>query len=128
MNKCMVMGKVKGVPKLRKVGQNDVCSFTIETSKQYKDRQTGETKVFHGRIPIEVWGVLAPVCGALAEGRKVFAEGEYNNRKYEKDGQVQWFTSIRAMNVECLDGPAPVPNQGSLGDSFGPDDTDDIPF
>jgi len=70
-------------------------SFSLATSKKWRDRETGEKKdatEWHNIVVTNKH--LIPVVRNIAKGTKLYIEGEIRYRSYEKDGQKRYVTEI----------------------------------
>ncbi|MBT7370432.1 MAG: single-stranded DNA-binding protein, partial [Gammaproteobacteria bacterium] len=132
-----------------------VTNVSVATSKQWRDRDSGDNKERTEWHRIVFFNRLAEIAGEyLKKGSKVYIEGELRTRDWEKDGQKHYTTEIVANEMQMLDsrgdaggggfggGSAPGPSSSSGGgggggggggmDDFGPPPTDDfdddIPF
>lgn len=154
LNKCTFIGHL---------GKDPECGFTqsnkayarasIAVSKNWKDRNTGEKKESTEWIPLVFWEGLAEVVGKYCKkGNKIYVEGEFVTRSWEKDGIKRYTTEIVVRELLMLsgrnDGQRPAPDestapssrrqnppapQGNTKPQVGdgpPDDTstDDLPF
>lgn len=121
VNKVILVGRLGNDPETRQVGDTSVTSFSLATSKSWKDKggEKNEKTEWHR---INAWGKLGEICAQyLAKGRQCYVEGEINYRKYEnKEGVTQYSTDIRANDVKFLGGsggsasaPDQDPNNGA---------------
>jgi single-strand DNA-binding protein len=84
-------------------------SFTLATSRRWKDKQTGEWKEetdWHNCI---LWR-SENVSNYLQKGKQVYVEGRLQTRSYEQDGQKKYFTEVVCDDLILL---------SSRGDSGG---------
>ena len=127
-----------------------VTSFSVATSRRWKDQQTGDWKEDTNWTRVTLWRAenLAPY---LTKGKQVYVEGRLQTREYEdRDGQKRSITEVVAEDVMLLGGrggeggeelasgnpaaasrggkPRPM-SQSAPDDSFSPGITDDdVPF
>jgi single-strand DNA-binding protein len=106
LNKAMVFGNLTRDPELKALptGQQ-VCTFSIATNRVFKkaDGTKGEQTEFHN---IVVWGRQAENCAQyLKKGSTAYVEGRLQTRSWDKDGQKQYRTEIKAETVQF--GPRP---------------------
>ncbi len=140
VNKVILIGNLGRDPELRYTqGGQPVTNFTLATSENWTDRQSGERQERTEWHRIVVWGRTGEMCAKyLAKGRTVYVEGRLQTREWEdKEGQKRRTTEINAQTVQFLggprgegrgDGPGPGPGPGpGGGEPAGPPD-DDIPF
>jgi len=157
LNKCTFIGNL---------GKDPECGFTqtnkafarasIAVSKSWKDRNSGEKKESTEWIPLVFWEGLAEVIGKYGKkGGKIYVEGEFVTRSWEKDGIKRYTTEIVVRELLLLSNasggnnqrPAPDESQapynrrsatpstqgsgGGSDQSDAPTDdtsTDDLPF
>lgn len=144
INKVILVGTLGRDPETKTFGNGgSVCNFSIATSEQWTDKQTGERKELTEWHRIVANGKLAEICQQyLKKGSQVYIEGSLRTREWEQDGSKRQITEIRANELQMLGGkpagqsapapqprqadgsprrtPAPVPQQGY--------DDSDIPF
>jgi single-strand DNA-binding protein len=142
INKVIIVGRLGQDPEMRYMPDGTaVCNFSVATSENWTDKQTGEKKEKTEWHRIVAWRGLGELCGKyLAKGRQVYIEGKLQTRSWEKDGITRYSTEIVASTVEFLGGrsDAGAPRQAGGGnqmvDQGYPEppmaDTqdDDIPF
>ena len=139
INKAILIGNLGRDPELSYTpGGLAVARFSIATSEQWKDKETGEKKERTEWHRIVAFGKLAETCGEyLAKGKSVYIEGRLQTNSYEKDGVTRYSTDIIASQMQMLGSkdsgneyrpspnaktsPAPEPSVPETGD-------DDIPF
>ncbi len=136
VNKVIIVGRLGQDPEVKHFQDGTaVCNFSVATSQQWKDKNTGEKKELTEWHRIVAFRKLAEICGEyLTKGRQVYVEGRLQTRKWEKDGHTNYTTEIVANEVQFLgdrgDGgnrpPAADPNQ--YGPINGNYQDDDIPF
>lgn len=106
LNRAMVLGNLTRDPEGRTTpsGQN-VTSFSVATSRRWKDQQTGEMREAAEFHSIVAWGRLAQtVTSYCHKGSKVYVEGRIQTRSWEDpSGQKKYRTEIIADNVILLD-------------------------
>ena len=79
-------------------------TFSIATTRQWKDRQTGENKVQTDWHNIVAWG-KERVADYLKKGKQIYVEGRIETRSWDdKDGQKKYMTEIIAETVQLLGG------------------------
>jgi single-strand DNA-binding protein len=101
VNKVILVGNLGQDPEVRTFPSGgSVCNVTIATSRQWKDKTSGEKQedrvVFRDR--------LAEIAGEyLRKGRPVYVEGRLKTRKYtDKDGVERYVTEINALEMQML--------------------------
>ena len=92
-------------------------SFTLATSRRWKDQQTGDWKEETDWHNVVLWR-SENLANYLLKGKQVYVEGRISNRSYEdKDGNKKYFTEIVADDVILLGGRGEGGGPG--GDEFG---------
>ena len=140
VNKVILVGRLGNDPEVRYTQDGSaVASFSIATSDEWKDKETGDKKERTEWHRIVAWRKLGEICGEyLSKGRQVYVEGKLQTRSWEKDGVTRYTTEIIASDVQFLGGresggAAPQNQSGARGTDVGgpsgsgPQD-DDIPF
>ena len=143
INKVILVGNLGRDPETRYMPSGGaVTNVSVATSKQWKDKDTGEQKDRTEWHRVVFFNRLAEIAGEyLKRGSKVYVEGELRTREWEKDGQKHYTTEIVGNEMQMLDsrggGSGPPPSASTGGSSggaedFGPppadDFDDDIPF
>jgi single-strand DNA-binding protein len=146
INKVILIGNLGRDPELRYTQNGQpVANFSLATSEQWTDKNSGEKVEKTEWHRIVVWGRTAEHCSQyLAKGRTVYIEGRLQTRDWEdKEGQKRSTTEINAQTVQFLGGPrgqnqpdagssqSSSPDQPSSGggDSGAPPvPGDDVPF
>ena len=139
INKAILIGNLGRDPELSYTPDGRaVARFSIATSQQWTDKETGEKKERTEWHRIVTFGKLAEICGEyLSKGKQVYVEGRIQTSSYEKDGITRYSTDIIASQMQMLGpkdsgneyrpstdtqtSPAPEPSVPETGD-------DDIPF
>lgn len=148
VNKAILIGNLGKDPEPRYMPNGDaVCNFSIATSEQWTDKQSGEKKEATEWHNIVAFRKLGEICAKyLTKGSSVYVEGRIKTEKWQdKEGNDRYTTKIYADNMRMLSGKrdgeqsaprsesAPAQNQQrsapaqSSGGSFA-DFEDDIPF
>lgn len=143
VNKVILIGRLGADPETRFMPSGGaVTSFTMATSEQWKDKQTGQQQERTEWHKCVAFNKLADICGEyLKKGAHVYVEGSLRTRKWQaQDGQDRFTTEIVLNDMQMLgsrDGQPrqqsadePQQNQGGQpqypqGDGF---EDDDIPF
>ena len=81
-----------------------ITNVTIATSRQWKDKTTGERKEETEWHRVVFYGRLAEIAGEyLKKGRPVYVEGRLKTRKWQdKDGVDKYTTEIIAEEMQLL--------------------------
>ncbi len=123
LNKVMLIGRLGRDPEIRYSQQGlAVVNFSMATSEQWTDKNTGDRQEKTEWHRIVVFGKQAEICEKyLSKGSQVYVEGRLQTRNYEKDGQTHYTTEIVVSNFQFLGGKQD--NQGSGGgfQNAGPD-------
>jgi single-strand DNA-binding protein len=140
INKAILIGRLGSDPEVRYTPSGvAVANFSIATSEEWKDKDTGEKKERTEWHRIVAWRKLGEICGEyLSKGRQVYIEGRIQTRDWEdRDGNKRYTTEIVATDVQFLGGRdagsgARAAGGESASDNQGspiqaPED-DDIPF
>ena len=153
VNKVILLGNLGRDPEIRSMQSGKkMASFSIATSKRWKDRNTQEQKENTSWHNIVVFneGLVDVIEKYIKKGSKIYVEGELSTRKYQdKDGNDKYTTEVVLQgynsNLTMLDsrniGPTSTEDTSSsssldsqsedLHDSKVPDSQDlddDIPF
>ena len=104
LNKVMLIGRLGRDPELRYTPSGlAIANFSIATSEQWKDKDSGEKKERTEWHRIVVFGKLGELCGEyLAKGRQAYIEGRLQTRSWEKDGVTRYTTEIVASDIQFL--------------------------
>lgn len=104
LNKVMLIGRLGRDPELRYTPSGlAIANFSIATSEEWKDKNSGEKKERTEWHRIVVFGKLGELCGEyLAKGRQVYVEGRLQTRSWEKDGVTRYTTEIVASDIQFL--------------------------
>ena len=94
-------------------------SFTVATSRRWKDQQTGDWKEETDWHNVVLWR-SENLANYLLKGKQVYVEGRISNRSYEQDGVKKFFTEIVADEVILLGGRGEGGGGGGAED-FGAD-------
>ena len=112
LNRATILGNITRDPESRTTtsGQN-VVSFSVATSRRWKDQTSGELKEateFHNCV---AWGRLAQTVSTYCrKGSKVYLEGRIQTRSWDDPtGVKKYRTEIVADNVILLDKKGDVP-------------------
>lgn len=143
VNKVILIGNLGRDPELRYAASGSaICNITMATSRQWKDRNTGERQEETEWHRVVLYDRLAEIAGEyLKKGSSCYIEGRLRTRKWmDKEGLDRYTTEIIAESMKMLNGrndqtaaqrPAhqPANRQSVSHQPAGPDDMDDdIPF
>lgn len=105
MNKAQIIGNCGKDPEIRYLQSGDaLASFSLATSRKWKDKQTGEQREETEWHNCSCFGKLAEVIGKyVKKGSKIYVEGRLKTESYDKDGQKHYSTKIIVEEMEMLD-------------------------
>jgi len=91
-------------------------TFTLATSRRWKDQQTGDWKEETDWHSCVVWRA-ENLANYLLKGKQVYVEGRLQTRSWDKDGQKHYMTEVvcEAQNIVLLGGGG----GGGRGDAPG---------
>jgi single-strand DNA-binding protein len=79
-------------------------TFSVATSRRWKDQQTGEWKEETDWSNVTLWR-SENLANYLTKGKQVYVEGRLRTHSYDdKDGQKKWVTEVVADDVILLGG------------------------
>lgn len=97
-NQATLIGNVGNDPEIRSMQNgNQVASFSLATSKSWKNKNTGarETKTEWHRIVIFNKGLVTVVQNYVRKGSKLMVQGEIQTRKWtDQSGNDKYATEI----------------------------------
>ena len=145
VNKVILLGNLGRDPDIRSMQSGKkMASFSIATSKRWKDRNTQEQKENTSWHNIVVFneGLVDVIEKYVKKGSKIYVEGELSTRKYQdKDGNDRYTTEVVLQgynsNLTMLGSSSSTPSQSidsSSDESFSSEISDssstdeDIPF
>ena len=149
VNKVILLGNLGRDPEIRSMQSGSkMASFSIATSKRWKDRNTQEQKEKTSWHNIVVFGdgLVDIVEKYVKKGSKIYVEGELQTRKWQdKSGQDHYTTEIIVSGfngvLQMLDGrtdttPAktestkskPAKSTGSSKEDIADFEGDEMPF
>ena len=98
VNKVILLGNLGRDPEIRSMQSGKkMASFSIATSKRWKDKSTQEQKESTSWHNIVVFneGLVDVIEKYVKKGSKIYVEGELNTRKYQdKDGNDRYSTEV----------------------------------
>ena len=98
VNKVILLGNLGRDPDIRSMQSGKkMASFSIATSKRWKDRNTQEQKENTSWHNIVVFneGLVDVIEKYVKKGSKIYVEGELSTRKYQdKDGNDRYTTEV----------------------------------
>ena len=99
VNKVILLGRLGQDPELKTTESGKTwCNFSMATSSvSGKDDDKKEVTEWHN---VTTFGKTAELAAKyLAKGSQVYIEGRLQTRKYEKDGEQRYSTSIIAYQI-----------------------------
>ena len=119
VNKVIIIGNLGKDPEVRYMPSGSaICNITVATSRQWKDKTSGERQEETEWHRITFFDRMAEIAGEyLKKGKPVYVEGRLKTRKYtDKDGVEKYATDIVATEMQLLGGRE---GGGSGGDEMG---------
>ncbi|MCD6577458.1 MAG: single-stranded DNA-binding protein [Anaerolineaceae bacterium] len=104
LNRVQIIGRLGKDPveKTTPKGTKFVI-FSVAVDQHWKSKD-GKTHKGVDWFNVEAWGRIGEIClKYLAKGRLVFLEGRLRTNRYEKDGDVKYFTKVIARQMQMLD-------------------------
>jgi single-strand DNA-binding protein len=126
VNKVIIVGNLGKDPEVRYMPSGSaICSVTIATSRQWKDKTSGDRQEETEWHRVTFFDRMAEIAGEyLKKGRPVYVEGRLKTRKYtDKDGVEKYATEIIATDMQLLGGREG--GSGAGGSMGGADDMGD---
>ena len=126
VNKVIIVGNLGKDPEVRYMPSGSaITSVTIATSRQWKDKTSGERQEETEWHRVTFFDRMAEIAAEyLKKGRPVYVEGRLKTRKYtDKDGVEKYATDIIATDMQLLGGR----EGGGGGGGYGGDDMGDAP-
>ena len=112
VNKVILVGNVGNDPEIRTFGNGGkVANFSIATSENWRDKQSGERKEkteWH-RVAVFNDGLVGVIERYVKKGSKLYIEGKLQTRKWtDNSGQDKYTTEVVLQgyggNLTMLDG------------------------
>ena len=105
VNKVILIGNLGRDPEVRYAPSGSaICNVTLATSRQRKDKTSGERQEETEWHRVVFYDRLAEIAGEyLKKGRPVYVEGRLKTRKWtDKDGVDKYTTEIVADQMQLL--------------------------
>ncbi|MDP2646987.1 MAG: single-stranded DNA-binding protein [Desulfobacterales bacterium] len=142
INKAILVGRLGRDPEIRHTTDGRaVCNFSIATSEEWKDKESGDRKERTEWHRVVAFGRLGEICGEyLSKGKQVYLEGRIQTREWEdKEGNKKYTTEIIANQMQMLGAKDSSSGGKGSGSSSGMDSSEpsypdseprdeDIPF
>ena len=119
VNKVILIGNLGRDPEVRYAPSGSaICNVTIATSRNWKDKSSGERQEETEWHRVVFYDRLAEIAGEyLKKGKSVYVEGRLKTRKWtDKDGAERYTTEIIAQEMTMLGG------RDSMGGGGGDDE------
>ena len=124
VNKVILIGNLGKDPEIRYAPSGSaICNITLATSRNWKDKTTGERQEETEWHRVVFFDRMAEVAGEyLKKGKSVYIEGRLKTRKWtDKEGAEKYTTEVMADKMEML-GSREGGGGGSGGSSGGGSD------
>jgi single-strand DNA-binding protein len=119
VNKVILIGNLGKDPEVRYAPSGSaICNLAIATSRQWKDKTSGERQEETEWHRVALFDRMAEVAGEyLKKGKSVYIEGRLKTRKWtDKEGVERYTTEVMADRMEMLG------SREGGGGAGGPDD------
>ena len=130
VNKVILIGRLGRDPEIRYTPSGAaVANFSIATSEEWTDRESGQKQERTEWHRIVAWRRLGEICGEyLHKGSQIYIEGRLQTRAWEdRDGNKRYTTEVVAQNMQML-GPAGKEGRAeSLDERYPVEEPVDIP-
>lgn len=104
LNKVFLIGRLGQDPEMKYTPTGlSVVTFSVATSKKWKDKQSGNPQEKTAWHRVQAWGEKADLCHRfLKKGSLIHLEGELEYSQTEKDGVKKYFTAIVLQQIQFL--------------------------
>jgi single-strand DNA-binding protein len=105
VNKVILIGNLGRDPEVRYAPSGAaICNVTIATSRQWKDKTSGERQEETEWHRVVFYDRLAEIAGEyLKKGRPIYVEGRLKTRKWQdKEGKDNYTTEVIADQMQML--------------------------
>jgi single-strand DNA-binding protein len=105
VNKVILIGNCGRDPEVRHAPSGSaICNVTLATSRNWKDKSTGERVEETEWHRVVFYERLAEIAGEyLKKGKQVYVEGRLKTRKWtDRDGAEKYTTEIIASDMTLL--------------------------
>jgi len=127
VNKVILIGNLGRDPEVRYAPSGAaICNVTIATSRNWKDKNSGERQEETEWHRVVFYDRLAEIAGEyLKKGKSVYIEGRLKTRKWtDKDGVEKYTTEIIAQEMTMLGGRE---DGGGGGGGYGDEGRSEAP-
>lgn len=124
LNKQTTIGRMTADPELKSTQDGtSVCSFTIASDDDFKDRRPDFVRCVAWRKTAEI------VAQYTRKGDQIYVEGRPKERSYnDRDGRLQSVVEINVDRVYLLGGRKPDGEKPAAKLAAKPAADDDLPF
>lgn len=126
LNRVQLIGNVGKDPEIKSFANgNRVASFSIACSETWTDKASGERREKTEWVNVNVFndGLIGVIERYVTKGSKLFVEGKFQTRKYEKNGEDRYATEVILQNfggqIILLGDAGGSRSSGGGGDSGG---------
>jgi single-strand DNA-binding protein len=122
VNKVILIGNLGRDPEVRFAPSgSSICNVTIATSRQWKNKESGERQEETEWHRVVFYDRLAEIAGEyLKKGKSVYIEGRLKTRKWtDKDGVEKYTTEIIAQEMTMLGSREGGGGGGGMSDDGG---------
>ena len=122
VNKVILIGNLGRDPEVRFAPSgSSICNVTIATSRQWKNKDSGERQEETEWHRVVFYDRLAEIAGEyLKKGKSVYIEGRLKTRKWtDKDGVEKYTTEIIAQEMTMLGSREGGGSGGGMPDEGG---------
>ena len=130
INKSIILGRLGRDPETRFTQDGKaICNFSVATSEEWKDKDSGEKKERTEWHRCVAFGRLGEICGEyLKKGSQVYIEGRLQTRPWEKDGVTRYTTEIVVAQMQMLGSSSSGQKESAPSASYPEDGDSSIPF
>lgn len=104
LNRVQIIGNLGADPLEKTTAKGTkYTTFSVAVNRYWKVADGGTNKRTDW-FNVEAWGKLGEICIKLLEkGSLVYLEGELRTDRYEKEGEVKYFTKVVLQRMQKLD-------------------------
>lgn len=129
-NRITIVGHVGRAPELKYTQSNIAfCTFSVATSKRWKDKNTDEWKENTTWHRVKAWRYDAEKAAKLDKGSLVLVEGTLESEEWtDKEGNKRETMVITPTSVVAFSRQQDGVAGGGRPPAIGQDDDDGLPF
>jgi single-strand DNA-binding protein len=103
-NKIQILGNTGNAPETKDTRNGAILvTFSLATTRQWKDKNSGETRKDTTWIPCTAFGRTAEIIQKyVGKGTPLYIEGHWQNDQYEKNGEKRTYTKCIVDSVQLL--------------------------